>query len=221
LGHNAVFNFILLRQCDVKKLVEYPKILRDQIIIDFSRLQALRTHEIATERWENVDLQNSYIHVLDSKKRVRILLPLDWRLAKLLMEYKEEVTPAEDDWIIKPLPSVNVKKSAWGKPISNEAIANVVKWYAREAGIFEWSRYNPTLLRAYFAAEWVRRKRSLKMLQLMMRHNSLSTTIHYVSKIVFWRELEAEFDSIQRIPTERRVKKLNVSEMLERPMPLL
>jgi len=218
MSHNAAFNFVLLRQDDIKKLVEYPKILRDQIIIDFSRLQALRTHEIATERWENVDLENGFIHVLDSKKRVWVLLPLHWCLAEQLMEYKEEVAPAEDDWIIKPLPSVNVKKSAWGKPISNEAIANVVKGYAREAEVFDWRRYNPTLLRAYFAAEWVRRKRSLKMLQLMMRHNSLSTTIGYVSKIVFWDELEAEFDRVQRIPTERRMKKLSFSEMLERPM---
>jgi len=218
VNHRPVFNFVVLRKDDIEKLVEHPKILRDQIIIDFSRLQALRTHEIATERWENVDLENSYIHVLDSKKRVRIMLPLHWHLAELLIRYKEQITPAEDDWIVKPLPSVNVKKSAWGKPISNEAIQNVVKGYAKEAEIFDWRRYNPTLLRAYFAAEWVRQKRSLKMLQLMMRHNSLSTTIRYVSKIVFWRELEAEFDSVQRIPTERRLKKLNFSEMLERPI---
>lgn len=218
MNHRAAFNFVVLRQDDIKKLAEHPKILRDQIIIDFSRLQALRTHEIATERWENIDLENSYIHVLDSKKHIRVLLPLHWRLAELLMQYKEQVTPAEDDWIIKPLPSVNVKKSALGKPISNEAIANIVKWYAKEAEIFDWNKYNPTLLRAYFAAEWIRQKRSLKILQLMMRHNSLSTTIHYVGKIIFWRELEAEFDNVQRIPTNRRLKKLNVSGMLERPI---
>lgn len=218
MSHRAAFNFVVLREDDIKRLVEIPKILRDRVIIDFSRLQALRTHEIATERWADVDLENGFIHVLDSKKRIRILLPLHWRLAELLMEYKEEIVPYEDDWIVKPLPSVNVKKSALGKPISNEAIANVVKWYAREAGIFDWIRYNPTLLRAYFAADWVRRKRNLKMLQLMMRHNSLSTTIHYVSKILFWSELKREFDRVQRIPVERRMKKLSVSEMLERPM---
>lgn len=218
LSHRAAFNFVVLRQDDIESLVEHPKILRDQIVIDFSRLQALRTGEIATERWKDVNLELGFISVLDSKKRVPILLPLHWRLAELLMEYKEEIVPAEDDWIVKPLPSVNVKKSAWGKPISNEAIANVVKWYAREAGIFDWIRYNPTLLRAYFAADWVRRKRNLKMLQLMMRHNNLITTMHYVSKIVFWGELEAEFDRVQRNPSERRMKKLSVSEMLERPM---
>ena len=217
-SHRAVFNFVLLRRDDIKKLVEYPKILRDQIIIDFSRLQALRTGEVATERWVDVDLENGFIHVLDSKKHVPILLPLHWRLAEQLMRYKEEVAPAEGDWIVRPLPSVNVKRSAWGKPISNDAIHDIVKGYARDAEIFDWRRYNSTLLRACFAAEWVRQKRSLKMLQFMMRHNNLATTFRYVSKIVFWGELEAEFDRVQRVPVTRRMKKLSMSELLAKPM---
>jgi len=216
LGHRATFRFILLRQDDIDAIVEYPKILRDQIIIDFSRLQGLRTHEVATVRWSNLCLENGFINVLDSKKHVRVLLPLHWSLAERLMALKEETSPSEDDWVIKPLRSVNVKKSALGKPISNDAIADVVKWYAQKAGIFDWRRYNSTLLRAYFAADWVRRKRSLKMLQYMMRHNSLSMTFRYVSKILFWSELQREFNRVQQKP--RRLKKLNVSEMLENPV---
>ena len=218
LGHKAAFHFVLLRQDDIDRLVEHPKILRDQIIIDFSRLQGLRTHEIATERWSNVSPENGFISVWDSKKHVPVLLPLHWRLAEQLMRLKEETAPSDNDWIIRPLPNVNVKKSAWGKPISNDAIHDVVKGIARDAGIFEWRRYNSTLLRAYFAADWVRQRRSLKMLQYMMRHNSLAMTFRYVSKILFWSELEREFDRVQQIPVERRMKKLSVNEMLERPM---
>jgi len=219
LGHNAAFHFVLLRQDDIDRLVEHPKSLRDQIIIDCSRLQGLRTHEIATERWSNVDLDNGFISVLDSKKRVPVMLPLHWRLAEQLMRLKEEMEPIKDDWIIRPSPNVNVKRSAWGKPISNDAIHDVVKGYAMESGIFDWRRYNSTLLRAYFAADWVRQKRNLKMLQFMMRHNSLAMTFRYVGKILFWSELQREFDRVQRNPNQkRRMKKLNVSEMLENPI---
>lgn len=214
--HNAAFNFVLLRQNDINSLVEYPKNLRDQVIIDFSRLQALRTREIATERWSDVDLENLLISVLDSKKRVSIMLPLHWRLAELLRRYREETLPSEEDYIVQSLYSVDESEPA--QPLSCKAIQNVVKGYARDADIFDWSRYNPTLLRAYFAADWVRQRRSLKMLQYMMRHNSLAMTFRYVGKILFWSEIEREFDRVQQKPFERRMKKSNLSEMLENPV---
>jgi len=197
------------------KLVAHPKTLRDQIIIDFSRLQGLRTHEITTLQWSVLNLENGFIYVLDSKKRVRVLLPLHWRLAEQLQILKEETCPDEDDWIIRPAEGVNIKRSAWGKPISNDAVHDVVKRVARDAGIFDWSRYNSTLLRAYFAADWVRQKRSLKMLQYMMRHNSLAMTFRYVSKILFWSELEREFSRIQESNIDKRLKNLSVAELSE------
>jgi hypothetical protein len=51
----------------------------------------------------------------------------------------------------------------------------------------------------------------------MMRHNSLSMTFRYVSKILFWSEIMREFDRIHQ-KQGRRMKKLTVKEMLENPV---
>jgi len=216
LSHKAAFRFVLLRQQDINKLIAHPKTLRDQIIIDFSRLQGLRTHEITTLQWNNISVENGFIYMLDSKKHVRVLLPLHWHLAEQLQIHKEETSPDEDDWIIRPAEGVNIKKSAWGKPISNDTIHDVVKRTAKEAGIFDWRRYNSTLLRAYFAADWYRKGRSLKILQYMMRHNNLAMTFRYVSKILFWSEVSREFDRVQN--DRRTEKKLSIKEILESPV---
>lgn len=216
--HRPLFNVIVLVQRDIQKLVQHPKILRDQLIIELPRLQAFRTREIATLRWELVNEDDRWIYVENSKKDHLFPLPLQWQLAPLLKQFRQEMGQPKNGWVIRPLPTVNVKKSALGKPISNTAIEGVVKEYAREAGIFNWKSYTPTLLRAYFAAEWFRQKRNLKMLQTMMRHNELPTTMHYVSRIVFWEDLEAEFDRIQRIPTIRSVKKSELTKTLDNPM---
>ena len=211
-----IFNFILLRQEDIDRLIDYPKILRDQIIIDFSRLQGFRTKEIAVTRWQDINLEDGFVRVSDSKKQISVLLPLHWMLGKQLMKLKEEQNPKENDYIIQHLPEVNVPSSSVGKPFSNNTIRNIVKDYAHEAGIFDWNRYNPTLLRAYFAANWYRKGRSLKMLQYMMRHNSLHVTFRYVGKILFWSEISREFDRVQN--DRRTEKKLNINEILEHPV---
>lgn len=218
MSHRPLFNVILLHRSDIQKLLQQPKILRDQIIIDLPTLEAFRTGEIAALNWQHVNEADGWVYVTNSKKNHLYPVPLDWQLAQLLAQFRQECGEPQKGSVIKPLPSVNVKKTAWGKPISNTAIEGVFKFYAKEAGIVNWNQYNPTLLRAYFAAEWVSQKRSWKMLQTIMRHNSLSTTMQYVTRIIFWEDLQAEFDRIQRIPTDRRLKKSNVLEMLENPM---
>lgn len=218
MSHRALFNMVLLHRSDIQKLLQQPKILRDQIIVDLPTLEAFRTGEIAALDWQHVNEAERWIYVTNSKKDHLYPVPLDWQLAQRLKRFRQECGEPQYGGVIRPLPSVNVKRSAWGKPISNQAIEDVVKFYAREAGIFNWNQYNPTLLRAYFAAEWVSQKRSWKMLQTIMRHNSLSTTMRYATRIIFWEDLRTEFDRIQRIPTDRRLKKSNLLEMLENPM---
>jgi integrase len=205
MAHKPVFNFIVLRKEDIKKVVNHPKHIRDQIIIDLSRLQGFRTREIATLRWSHINFEDGSIWVFDSKKHVFIPLPLDWRLAQLLSKYKAEVEPSEDDFVVQGTKNV----SNPNKPISNQAIEHIVKQRAKEAGVFNWDHYNPTLFRAYFAAIWIRAepRRSLKMLQVFMRHNDLPTTMWYVGRIVFWKEIAEEFDRFQQIPIEMKIEK--------------
>lgn len=217
-AHRPLFNVVVVNREDILTLAEHPKILRDQVIIDLPRLQGFRTGEVAALRWEYVNEAERWIYVENSKKHHLFALPLNWRLARLIARLRRREGMPQKGFVINPLPTVNVKESARGKPISNTAIEDVVKDCARESKIFNWNKYNPTLLRASFAAEWFRQKRNLKMLQAMMRHNSLAMTMRYVSKIIFWEDLNAEFDRIQRIPAQGRLKKSEIIEMLDSPV---
>lgn len=214
-SHNATLNAIIIHRANIEKLVARKKNVRDQLIIDLPRLQGFRTGEVSTLRWEYVDFNREQITVLDSKKHILVTLPLHWRVARLLEKYRRK--SKSDGWVIRPLESWNIKHND-DKPITSDTLQNVVKWYAEEAGIPDWHRYNPTLLRAYFAADWVSEKRSLKILQTLMRHNDLPTTLHYVGRIVFWEDMEAEFHRIQRVPKPQRRTEKTVSKILENPV---
>lgn len=208
-------NVIILHKRNIEKALEQPTLVRDQLIQDLAAFMGLRTREITTLRWENVNLGDGYLYVLDSKKHNLHPLPIDWRVAELLAKHMKEAEDPTQGWVLRPSPGP-IKRSAIGKPLSNTRIQYLVKYYAREAGIPNWQQYNPRLFRCFFAKIWVTEKRDVKILQTLMRHSDLTMTMRYVSRIVFWEDVEREFDRVQTGPFERRLKKLNLDSPVVR-----
>jgi hypothetical protein len=57
------------------------------------------------------------------------------------------------------------------------------------------------MLREYFAANWAHTERkSLPTLQQILRHKSLETTQIYINKLVFFEDVQAEFDGVRNGP---------------------
>lgn len=205
---------IILRREDFMRLFRQPKILRDEVIFELGRGMGLRTGEMSTTRCERVNLDDGLIYVRDSKNYHIYPLPINLRIAELVDKYMDG---RKDGWLLRPLETAKVPK-ARDKPLSTQAIRNIVKHYAREADIPNWQEYQPRLLRCWFAADWVLRGGNLEVLRRILRHKNLAYTQIYVSRLVFWEDIQAEYSRIHALPIERRDEKKLTLEMLSSPI---
>ncbi len=138
---------IVLRKSDITRLVDYPKPLRDQLIIELARTMGLRTGEISTLRWEHIDLAEMMCYIRDSKRKSLYPIPLAWQVERLIrakMKGPPRFNP-DQGFVIRPFSSKGVRFSAIGKPFNNKGIQNIVKQYAKLSGIIDWRRYTPRL----------------------------------------------------------------------------
>lgn len=205
---------IVLRRSDVERLISEPKPLRDELIIALPKRMGLRTREIATLRCEYIHFDEALLYIKNCKRYELYPLPLDWKVEQLLTDY---INGRTEGWVIERFPSKGVKKSAYGKPLSNEAIQDVIKRHAKNAGIPNWQQFTPRLLRCFFAAEWHKQDRDIKVLKAILRHKELSTTFRYVNRIYFWEDIEKEVNRFQNAPIQRRIRKFNL-QVLESPI---
>ena len=215
MGYLDAGQVVILRREDLLKLFREPKILRDELIMELGKGMGLRSGEIRTVRCERVNLDSGLLYVRDSKNYHVYPLPMSLRIAELIEKYMDK---REEGWLLRPLKTVNVKRVALGQPLSRQALADVVKHYARKAGIPNWREYQPRMLRYWFAAEWVRRRRNIEVLRRILRHKSLTYTQIYVSKLIFWEDVKREYDSFHALPIERRDGKKLTVEMLSSPI---
>jgi hypothetical protein len=86
------------------------------------------------------------------------------------------------------------------QPLSIHDIWHVAHDTAEAAGV---QNFCPRILRQYFAANWaLREKKSLVVLQAIMRHRSLAVTSIYIAHLTFWEDLQKEYEIIQNGPFE-------------------
>jgi len=69
------------------RLLNWPKPLRDQLILELPTLNGLRTHEVATAEVRHVDLEHGDLEVLDSKKYQFYTIPLDYGVGRHFQQY--------------------------------------------------------------------------------------------------------------------------------------
>jgi hypothetical protein len=103
------------------------------------------------------------------------------------------------------------------QPLSRVEIWQIVHDIAEEAGV---EGFNPRILRHYFAACWYEEmkrlgsRKTLVGLQRILRHKSLAITQIYLSKLVFFEDIQSEFEGIQNsplVPETTDGKKGNIS----------
>lgn len=206
---------VIMRRSDFGKLEKQPNFIRDKLIIRLPKKMGLRTGEVATLRCERIDLDEGNLWVLNSKKYHLYPLPIDWQTASLL---EKQMNGRKKGYLLRPFETEITKKWAVDRPLSNKAIGNIWKSYARQADLINWKEYTPRLGRCYFIREWIRRGGDIAVLCKITRHTNLADLWLYANRLVFWEEIKEEYDRIQRIPAERGLKKLDLTEILENPV---
>lgn len=208
---------IIIHRTDIEQLLAYPKKPRNQLIHELAALMGFRTGEITVQRREWINLETGRCYVKDSKKRELYPIPLNYRVAKLIAKVVANRTEG-----------LLIRRFQGGRGIKNESIRNdealtgdaiwqVVRDHAKRAGIQNWRDYNPRLLRHYFAASFAKGKDgkpgNMEVLRRIMRHTSLMSTQVYLARLIFFEDVQEEYDRIHTLPIERKqdlsVKKLN------------
>lgn len=195
---------IVIHKADVVRVAEYARNymgLRDYLLIRLPMKIGLRTSEICTFQIQDINLHDRSFRVLDSKKHERFPLPLDAVTLELILEL---VGSQEKGYVFRRL-----KKRPWktGMPLRRETVYMRVRHIGEEAGV---EGFHPRVLRRYFAAMWVygdpdlppgqRVKGSLETLRRILRHNNLAVTTAYVSKLVFFEDMQREYNELQQSP---------------------
>ena len=83
------------------------------------------------------------------------------------------------------------------RPLRTGTIWIRIKTIAEGAGVLN---FNPRMLRHFFAAEWHRSNKSLEVLRRILRHKSLAYTQVYLSRLVYFEDVQQAYDEVMNGP---------------------
>lgn len=178
-----------------ERLLNAKKSLRDQLMIEASILQALRTGEVASLRVEWFDFEHGILQVLDSKKHKLLPKPLNPTVWKHAFEYISQKGWTTGLLFRREQPGGS-KPEDPNAPLSTQAIFQVWRKLCVIEGIPPMS---PRMGRAYFACVWCfgqppyLPKKSMKGLQVILGHTNIHSTEAYLNKIIDFNDVYREF----------------------------
>jgi integrase len=187
---------IVIRRRDIERVHDYARkncCARDFLLIRLPMKIGLRNSEIRMLRIEDINFEDRTFQVLDSKKKEFFPLPLDLLTLELIQQL---IGTRQEGYVFAHIGSwTTIKKDA---PLSRVEIWQIIHDIALEAGV---KGFNPRILRHYFAANWgYVEKKTLIGLQRIMRHSNLAVTSCYLSRLIFYEDLQNEFDGVKNEP---------------------
>lgn len=158
----------VLSQDQAKLLINTPTNIKHRTLLSFTYATGMRKSEVINLKWKDMCSKRMVIRVVAGKGNKSRELPLSVFLHAQLKEYFTHYHPVE--YLFEGLIS--------GKPYSETSFAIVVKKAGVDAGLNK--NVYPHVLRHSYASHMVERGMSIKRLQYLMGHNSLSTTMIYL-----------------------------------------
>lgn len=162
-----------------QRLLSIPKPPRDQLIIELPCLEGLRSGEITEQKAEWFDVSNGDLKVLDSKKHEIFTIALDPTVAKHFIQMD-----IHEGYLIQG-------RKHTGKGLEPETIERIWAEYCIRANI---PILSPRVGRAYLATvEHFVLGKPTGYIQWLLRHDSLQSTEHYLSRIVSYEDMKTLF----------------------------
>jgi len=183
---------IYLSRGDFPRMLEAEVPPRSQVAVRLGTQAGLRPVEIRHVTPMDVDEAKRQIHVHYCSRSKPRAVPIDRETLELIEDY----TRCADRHapIIRPERGYEMRS---GSVLSETLLCIIVKDTARVAGIVNWRRYYPYLLRHFFALDWADRKGNLLTLQRILGHRNIATTNVYLNRLVFWDNHLGEYDRIK------------------------
>lgn len=189
---------IVIRRSDVEQVHDYARVnrkLRDFLVIRLPMKIGLRTSEITTLNIEDINFETRSFQVLDSKKKQFYPLPLD----VLTLQYIKDLIGDRKEG------NVFIREENWKIRLQRKPLSRVAIWYLfRGIGLAAGVKgFNPRIARHYFACKWhedMKKTDSTKTivgLQRILRHTSIATTTFYLARLVFFEDIQQEFNGVK------------------------
>ena len=150
-----------------------PEGLRDRAMLETMYGCGLRVSELVSLKSESIDLRARLIRPFGKGKKER-LVPLGDGVSETLTAYLASARPA---LLQKKPPTPFLFVTRRGGPMTRHHFLDVVKQYAREAGIAR--TISPHALRHSFATHLLSGGADLRAIQEMLGHVSIQTTQRY------------------------------------------
>jgi integrase len=197
---------IILRRSDFLRLHDYAlnnAPLRDLCLIRVPMKCGVRPGEIQRLRWDQVDFQKLTLNIIDSKKHKTCPVPMDMATADYLKRLLEQGRN-RFGWVIERDPQGRIWVDS-PEPLTYENLEFIVKKWAKAAGCETWKKISLYALRHFFAASWAypqdgKAPGNLHALSKILRHKSLLYTQIYLSRLVFYEDIQSEYDRVQSWP---------------------
>lgn len=162
---------VLLKKPDLNKSTfsEY----RDWVIINFLMSVGVRLNSFINIKIKDLDLENEVVHVIMTKNRRPLIIPLNKSIIKILKEYlKFRDYENEEEYLF-----CNV----YGKQLTKTTISESLRQYNIRRKITKTGihRYRHT-----FAKKWIMAGGSVTTLQKILGHSSLNMTENYINLLV-------------------------------------
>lgn len=148
--------------------------LRDRAILETLYASGCRVSEVATLQLADLHLQEGYAKVKGKGSKQR-MTPLGEQAVATLSQYLEEQRPQLVRRELSDPRQVFLSRS--GRPMRREAIWELVKKYAKVAGIP--AHFSPHSFRHSFATHMLAGGADLRQVQEMLGHASIATTQIY------------------------------------------
>jgi integrase/recombinase XerD len=168
-----------LSEAEVKRLLDEAakagtsESQRDATILELLYATGLRVSELVSLNVQDLDLQEAYVRCWGkgSRERIAYLYP------KALAELKEYLARARVALVgtRKDEPALFVNHR--GERLTRQWVWNILKTYSKRAGVDE--RITPHTLRHSFATHLLQNGASLRHVQELLGHSSISTTQVY------------------------------------------
>lgn len=190
---------VVIRRSDIKRVHDYARekcCLRDYLLVRLPMMIGLRAGEICSLKIENINFKERSFMVVDSKSLREYPLPLD---PVSLALFEDLIKERHEGYVFtREVFTRSWSHSHEGRPLHVTTIEKVIDKTALQVGV---KGLTPRLLRHYFAANWhYVEKKSIEILRRILRHKSLAYTQFYLARLIFWEDLQKEYEDIKNGP---------------------
>lgn len=161
---------VVLSPAEVAALFDATLNLKHRAILMTMYAAGLRLNEVCHLRLEDIDTDRMSLRVSQGKGRKDRYVMLSPVLLDILREYCRAPRSKPSPWLFPGVVD--------GRPVTDRSVQKIVEKAARDAGLAK--HISPHTLRHSFATHLLENGTNVRLIQLLLGHKSLTTTVRYM-----------------------------------------